>query len=132
MTDLLPHRDGQADTATINFGSFIGNWYSPAAVARLIEDSREEQQDVIDLKDACIKGMDEQMAMMSAEIDRLESQLDNITCIVAKMREYMNECKKYSIDENGLWEESQIDVPFNDVKQLIVDIEWALKAKENK
>lgn len=46
MTDLLPHRDGQEDSITLEPGMAyispeqVGHWYSPAAVARLIEEAR--------------------------------------------------------------------------------------------
>jgi hypothetical protein len=52
MTDLLPHRDGQGEVLTIGPGpvSFYdrgaeGTWYSPAAVARMVEEARREERE---------------------------------------------------------------------------------------
>lgn len=87
-------------------------------VSKLIEEAREEQQDEIDLKDACIKGMDEQMAMMSAEIDRLESPLNNVTCIVAEARSHWGGIDKFAGKHGPL--------------DCLDEIAEALKAKESK
>ena len=100
MTDLLRHSEGQNDFITISKSfadDLAGNWYSPAAVARMIEEARKEE------REACAK-----------ICDRLESQLNNITCIVAEMRESMKDCVMV------------------DAEKLIADLEAALVAKENK
>lgn len=47
MTDLLPHRDGQMDTYTQSSPitrDVRAYWYSPAAVARMIEEARKEER----------------------------------------------------------------------------------------
>ena len=51
MTDLLPHTEGQPDRFCLNGDVHIpkdswlvGNWYSPAAVARLIEEARKDER----------------------------------------------------------------------------------------
>lgn len=48
MTDLLPHREGQSDTWVTDIYRY---WYSPAAVARMIEEARKEE------REACIKAL---------------------------------------------------------------------------
>ena len=51
MTDLLPPRDGQEDCITLEPGMAyispeqVGHWYSPAAVARMIEEARMEERE---------------------------------------------------------------------------------------
>jgi len=43
MTDLLRHSEGQNDFITISKSfadDLAGNWYSPAAVARMIEERK--------------------------------------------------------------------------------------------
>jgi len=54
MTDLLTTRDGQAENITIEqlspffvciSDAHVGNWYSPAAVARMIEEARREERE---------------------------------------------------------------------------------------
>lgn len=55
MTDLLTPRDGQEDCITLEPGMAyisteqVGHWYSPAAVARMIEEVRKEE------REACAK-----------------------------------------------------------------------------
>ena len=48
MTDLLRHSDGQNEFITVSksiANDLVGNWYSPAAVARMIEEARREERE---------------------------------------------------------------------------------------
>lgn len=49
MTDLLPHREWQPDKLYAPIEDL--HWYSPAAVARMIEEARKEE------REACIKAL---------------------------------------------------------------------------
>ena len=48
MTDLLPQCQGQPDTLTVDADTWAdhgSHWYSPAAVARMIEEARSEERE---------------------------------------------------------------------------------------
>lgn len=52
MTDLLPQCQGQPDTLTVDADTWAdhgSHWYSPAAVARMIEEARREERDACKL-----------------------------------------------------------------------------------
>lgn len=71
-------------------------------------------------------------ANLCAKVDRLESQLNNITCIVAEVRESMKDYLISWVDADGLWSETKTSIPYGRVNKLIADIECALKAEESK
>lgn len=80
MTDLLPHRDGQEDTIVLGWGleyiaeEDVGNWYSPAAVARMIEAARrKEREECADLCDQLASA--EGIAQKCAEAIRKRSDV---------------------------------------------------------
>ena len=120
MTDLLRHTDGQNEFITVSksiANDLVGNWYSPAAVARMIEEARMEE------REACMKvceyyaadeGTAEECVLAIRNRHNNDpTALNNIACIVAEMRSLLNDLQM-------------------EIAKYINDLEAALMAKENK
>ena len=121
MTNLPQQLEGQTDTLTNDGTRFnkaeSGHWYSPNAVARMIEEARMEE------REACMKvceyyaadeGTAEECVLAIRNRHNNDpTALNNIACIVAEMRSLLNDLQM-------------------EIAKYINDLEAALMAKENK